>query len=146
MRTINVATVAKTAAIAVVAGGVVLGLAGPANATSGTMAGDPAAAAKYWRYQHYWDDCALMSSADVVGEMTGVEPLEEDIIGMAQSTPSSQGPGPIYIRPADPKNPNSGQGTWFRDIPTLLAQYNVAAVIMDGDIERLERQLGAGTR
>ena len=33
--TINVATVAKTAAIAVVAGGVVLGLAGPANATLG---------------------------------------------------------------------------------------------------------------
>jgi hypothetical protein len=31
------------------------------------MYGDPAAAAKYWRYQKY-DDCVLMSSADVVGQ------------------------------------------------------------------------------
>ena len=36
----------KIAAIAAVAGGVVLGVAGPANATSGTMYGDPAAAAR----------------------------------------------------------------------------------------------------
>jgi hypothetical protein len=83
------------------------------------MFGDPAAAAKYWRYQHYWDDCALMSSADVVGEVTGVAPLEEDIIDMAQSTASSQGPGPIYIRPPD---------------------------LMNGDMERLEQQLGAGSK
>jgi uncharacterized protein YvpB len=144
MRTIKIATIAKAAAFAVVAGGVVLGLAGPAHATSGPMYGDPAAAAKYWRYQQYWDDCTLVASADVVGEMTGVEPSEEDIIERAQSTPSSQGPGPIYTRPADPKDPNSGQGTWFRDIPTLLAQYNVGAVITNGGIEGLEQQLGAG--
>jgi uncharacterized protein YvpB len=67
-----------------------------------------------------------------------------DIIDMAQSTPSSQGPGPIYTRPADPKDPNSGQGTWFRDIPTLLARYNVGAVIINGDIEGLEQHLDGG--
>jgi len=134
----------KIAALAVVAGGVVLGLAGPAHATSGTMYGDPVAAAKYWRYQQYWDDCSLMASADVIGEITGVQPSEEDIIDRAQATPSSQGPGPIYTRPADPKDPNSGQGTWFRDIPTLLAQYHVGARISHGNMERLEQQLGAG--
>ena len=144
MRTITLATIAKTAACAVVAVGVVLGLAGPANATSGTMYGDPAAVAKYWRYQQYWDDCVLVSSADVVGEMTGVEPSEEDIIDVAQSTLSSQGPGPIYTRPAHPKNPNSGEGAWFRDIPTLLARYNVGAVISNGSMEGLEDALGAG--
>jgi hypothetical protein len=69
------------------------------------MYGDPGAAAQYWRYQQNWDDCVLMSSADVVGEMTGVEPSEEDIIDTAHVTPSSQGPGPVYTRPADPKNP-----------------------------------------
>lgn len=142
----KVAIIAKAATVAVVAGGVVLGLAGPANATSDTMYGDPAAAAKYWRYQQYWDDCVLMSSADVVGEVTGVEPSEEDIIEMAQSTPSSQGPGPIYTRPADPTDPNSGQGAWFRDIPTLLARYNVGAVIINGDLGGLEQQLGSGHR
>jgi hypothetical protein len=144
MKTTTIAAIAKTAALAVVAGGVALGLAGPANATSGTMYGDPAAAAKYWRYQQYWTDCALVSSADVIGEVTGAEPSEEDIIDRAQSTPSSQGPGPIYARPPDPNDPNSGDGMWFRDIPTLLAQYNVGAVVSRGSVEELEQQLGAG--
>jgi hypothetical protein len=144
MRAVKIATIAKAIFVAVVATGVVLGLAGPAHATSGTMYGDPAAAAKYWRYQQYWDDCTLMASADVVGEITGVEPSEEEIIDRAQATPSSQGPGPIYTRPADPNDPNAGEGTWFRDIPTLLAQYNVGAVITHGDLEGLEQQLGAG--
>lgn len=116
----------------------------PANATPGATYGDPATAAKYWRYQQYWDDCALMSSADVVGEVTGAEPSEEDIIDMAQSTPSTQGPGPVYVRPADPKSRDAGQGTWFRDIPALLARYNVGATIVDGDVDGLERQLAAG--
>jgi hypothetical protein len=70
VKTIKVAIIAKTVAVAVVASGVLLGVAGPADATTGTMHGDPAAAAKYWRYQQYWDDCTRMSSADVVGEMT----------------------------------------------------------------------------
>jgi hypothetical protein len=144
MKTITIAAIAKTAALAVVAGGVALGLADPANATSGTMYDDPAAAAKYWRYQQYWTDCALVSSADVIGEVTGAEPSEEDIIDRAQSTPSSQGPGPIYTRPPDPNDPNSGDGMWFRDIPTLLAQYNVGAVVSRGSVEELEQQLGAG--
>jgi len=73
-----------------------------------------------------------------------VEPSEEDVIERAESTPSSQGPGPIYTRPANPKDPDSGQGTWFRDIPTLLAQYNVGAVIAHGGMEGLERHLDAG--
>jgi Peptidase_C39 like family len=144
MRTVMIATVTKTATLVLVAGGVVLGLAGPARANSGSMYGDPAAAAKYWRYQQYWDDCVLMSSADVVGEVTGVEPSEEDIIDKAQSTPSAVSPGPVYTRPANPKDPDSGDGAWFRDVPTLLAQYNIRAVVMRGSMEELERQLGAG--
>jgi hypothetical protein len=134
----------KIAAIAAVAGGVLPGVACPANATSGNIYGDPAPAAKYWRYHQYWDDCALMASADVIGEITGMEPSEEDIIDKAQATPSSQGPGPLYTRPADPQDPNSGQGMWFRDIPTLLAQYNVHATITHGGMEELEQQLGVG--
>ncbi len=144
MRTITFTTIAQTAVCVAFAIGATLGLAGPAYATSGTLLGDPAAAAKYWRYQQYWDDCVLVASADVVGEMTGVEPSEEDIIDMAQSTPSSQGPGPIYTRPAHPKDPNSGEGAWFRDIPTLLARYSIKAVIVNGGIQRLEQALSAG--
>lgn len=137
------AVVAVTA-VAVIAGGVMLGSAGPAQASSHTMYGHPAAAAKYWRYQQYWDDCVVMSSADVVGETTGVEPEEEAIIDMAHSTPSSQSPGPIYTRPADPKDPDSGEGAWFRDIPALLARYHIAAVVRHGNIADVEQQLAAG--
>lgn len=144
MKASTIAGIAKTAAVAIVVGGVALGLAGPANATSGAMYGDPAAAAQYWHYQQYWDDCALVSSADVIGEVTGVTPPEEEIIDRAHVTPSSQGPGPIYTRPANPKDPNSGEGMWFRDIPALLAQYNVGATIRNGSIEELEQELGAG--
>jgi hypothetical protein len=144
MRAVKIAAVAKTAALAVIAGGVVLGLAASAYATSGTMYGDPVAAGKYWRYQQYYDDCVIVSSADLVGEVTGEEPSEEDIIDMAQSTPSAVSPGPVYTRPPDPKDPNSGEGTWFRDIPTLLARYNVGAVIRNGSIEEVEQELGTG--
>jgi hypothetical protein len=135
------ATAALTAAASVL-----LGLAGPTHATSGTMYGDPVAVAKYWRYQQYWDDCVLMSSADVIGEVTGQQPSEEAIIDMAQSTPSAFPPGPIYTRPANPNDPNSGEGSWFRDIPTLLARYNIGAVVRHGSIEEVEQQLGAGHR
>ena len=130
-----------------------LGLAGPANAASGTMYGDPAAAAQWWRHQHY-DDCALMASADVVGQMTGTEPTEEAIIKMAQSTPSVAHRGPIYTKPANTTNPNSGKGTNPADIPVLLAKYHIRAVIIDKTtaakngiapgIEGIEQELGAG--
>jgi hypothetical protein len=136
--------IVKTLALAAVAGGVALSAAGPANAVSEIMYGDPAAAAQYWRYQQYSDDCVLMSSADVVGEMTGARPDEEAIIDMAHSTPSTQGPGPIYTRPANPADTKSGEGTWFDDIPALLARYNIGAVVRHGNMRYLEQQLGDG--
>ena len=153
MKTIKIATIAKTATFAAVATAAALGLAGPADAASGTVYGDPAAAAKWWRHQKY-DDCVLMATADVVGQMTGREPSEQAIIKRAQSTPSVVHPGTIYTKPANTKNPNSGMGTSFADIPTLLAQYQVDAVVTnkahaaeDGlvpGMEGLEQQLGAG--
>ncbi|MFZ1179075.1 MAG: C39 family peptidase [Mycobacterium sp.] len=153
MKAVKIATIAKTATLAVVAGALALGLAGPANAAAGTVYGDPAAAAQWWRHQKY-DDCVLMATADVIGQMTSKEPSEQAIIKKAQSTPSVVHPGTIYTKPADTKNPNSGMGTSFADVPTLLAQYKVDAVITnkthaakDGIVpgmEGLEHQLGAG--
>ena len=153
MKTTTIGTIAKTATVAVVAGAVALGLAGPAEAAAGTMYGDPAAAAKYWRYQKY-DDCVLMSAADVIGQITGKEPSERTIISRAQATPSVVHPGSIYTTPVNTRNPNSGMGTSFADIPTLLALYKIDAKITnkthatkDGirpGIEGIEQQLGAG--
>ncbi|KAA1245154.1 hypothetical protein F0Q45_24410 [Mycobacterium simiae] len=146
-------TIAKTAVFATVAGAVALGLAGPADAASGTMYGDPVAAAKWWRYQKY-DDCVIMSSADVVGQITDKEPSEKAIIKVAQSTPSTVHPGSIYVKPADTKNPNSGMGTSMWDVPTLLEHYGVHAKVTDTDdaaqtgiptgMEALEQYLGGG--
>ena len=67
--------------------------------SEGTLYGDPAAAAPYWRYQSYDDDCVEMSVADVVGEITGDQPSEHAIVKLAQSTPSPTHPGPIYAKP-----------------------------------------------
>lgn len=153
MKTSKIANIAKAATLAVVAGAVALGAAGTADAAAGTMYGDPAAAAKWWRYQKY-DDCVLMASADVIGQVTGKEPSEEAIIKMAQSTPSANHPGSIYTKPADTHNPNSGNGTTPADIPTLLARYQIGSVATDKKhapadgfltgMEGLERELGAG--
>jgi len=147
------ATIAKTAALALAAGALTLGLAVPAEAASGTMYGDPAAAAQWWRHQQY-DDCVLMASADVIGQVTGTEPSEDAIIKKAQSTPSVVHPGTIYVKPANTKKPNSGQGTSFGDVPELLAAYKVHAVITnkkhatkDGfavGMPGIEQELGAG--
>jgi hypothetical protein len=153
MKTIKISTIAKAVTFAAVAGALALGLADPAEAASGTMYGDPAAAAQWWRHQQY-DDCAIMASADVVGQETGREPSEPAIIKVAQNTPSAVHAGSIYIRPTDKKNPNSGMGTNPADIPTLLAHYGVKAVITDKHnaahtgvptgLEAVEQQLAAG--
>lgn len=148
------ANIAKTLTLAAAAAAVALGLAAPAGAAASQLTyGDPAAAAQFWRQQQY-DDCVLMSSADVIGEITGVQPSEHDIIEKAQSTPSVTHPGPIYTRPAASSNPESGPGANTADIPELLAQYKIGAVATDKDdaaqagtpagMVGLERALAAG--
>jgi hypothetical protein len=88
VQTIKISTIAKTAIFAVVAGAVALGLAGPADAAAGTTYGNPVAAAKWWRHQKY-DDCILMASADLIGQMTGKEPSEQAIIKRPNRPPAS---------------------------------------------------------
>ncbi|OBK28974.1 hypothetical protein A5634_19425 [Mycobacterium asiaticum] len=133
----KIATAARRVLLTLVtsaaAGSLALGLAAPAEAAAGgILYGDPAAAAKWWRLQKY-DDCAIMATADVVGQMTGSEPSEQAIINVAQSTPSTTHPGSIYIPPADSQNPNSGNGTNRLDLPTLLRHYDIGAQITDAE-------------
>lgn len=150
----KIANITTTLTFAVAAGALALGLAAPAGAAASQLSfGDPTAAAQFWRQQQY-DDCVLMSSADVIGEVTGVQPSEHDIIDKAQSTPSIAHPGSIYTKPAAASNPEYGMGANTADIPELLAQYKVGAVLGDKDdaaqtgspagIPALERALGTG--
>jgi hypothetical protein len=134
----GIATAARAAGVAVFAGAAALSLAmGTAQAApgtpdpprgAGTLYGDPAAAAPFWRYQSYDDDCVEMAVADVVGELTGDQPSEHAIVKVAQSTPSAVHDGPIYTKP---KKRHHGEGTSFEDEPTLLAHYGIHGVYTD---------------
>ncbi len=94
----------------------------------GTLYGNPAAAAAFWRYQGYDDDCVEMAVSDVVGELTGRQPSEQAIVKLAESTPSTVHSGPIYTKP---KKHRPGNGTSFDDEPALLAHYGIHAVTTD---------------
>jgi hypothetical protein len=58
------------------------------TARAGELYGDPATAAPFWRYQELDDDCVEVAAADVVGEVTGREPSEQEMVKVAQTTPS----------------------------------------------------------
>lgn len=127
--------VTRAAGVATLAGAAALVLAvGSAQAApdpprgEGTLYGNPTAAAAFWRYQGYDDDCVEMAVSDVVGELTGRQPSEQAIVKLAQSTPSTVHSGPIYTKP---KKRKPGGGTSFDDEPALLAHYGIHAVSTD---------------
>jgi hypothetical protein len=136
MITVNIRAAARNAArtagfaafAAALTFGFATGLAHADDTTTGGMYGDPAAAAAYWRPQTY-DDCALMAAADVIGEVTGHQVSEQEIIAAAQQLPSQTHPGSIYLVPKDTDNPNTGQGTSSNDLPLLLAHYGVTSTL-----------------
>ncbi len=100
------------------------------------MYGDPSAAAPYWRHQHA-SDCGEMAVADVVGQITGHEPAEQVITALAESTPSTVGPGPIWKTPAN---------TDIRDLPVLLAHYRIKADNIQTNVNALEQDLAEKRR
>jgi predicted double-glycine peptidase len=88
------------------------------------MYGDPTAAAPYWHAQSLEDNCGAMSVADVVGEITGHEPTEQQILAVAEQTPSEMNPGTkIYT-------PNTG-GISVGDLPVLLQHYGIKSETND---------------
>jgi predicted double-glycine peptidase len=93
--------------------------------------GDPSAAAPYWRPQHSFD-CGEMAVADVVGQITGHEPGEEQVTAFAQSTSSTAGSGPILKYTG---------GTDIHDLPVLLAHYQIKSDNVQTSIKALEQDL-----
>jgi Peptidase_C39 like family len=92
--------------------------------TSGVY-GDPAAAAKFWQVQSLEDNCGLMSVADVVGELTGHAPTEEQMVTLAEKTPSGSNPGPIYAPRNDPSHAGDNGGIEMADEVVLLDHYGI---------------------
>jgi len=89
---------------------------------TGGIYGDPAAAAKYWQQQSLEDNCGLVSVADVVGEVTGNEPTEKQMIALAVKTPSGTNPGPIYA------NDGAG-GIEMADEVVLLQHFGIKSAM-----------------
>jgi Peptidase_C39 like family len=98
------------------------------------MYGEPAVAAGFWREQHA-SDCGEMAVADVVGQLTGHQPTEQQITALAETTASTAGPGPIW-KPTE--------FTDIRDLPILLSHYGIRADNVQTDIDVLKQKLGAG--
>lgn len=95
------------------------------------MYGDPVAAAPYWREQH-GSDCGEMAVADVVGQITGREPTEQQMIALAETTPSATGHGPIW----------KPMGTTdIADLPKLLWHYWIRAENIQTHTDALARKL-----
>lgn len=115
--------------------------------------GDPAAAAKYWQQQSLEDNCGLVSVADVVGEITGHAPTEQQVIALAVSTPSGTNPGPIYAPVNDPSHANGTGGIEMADEVVLLDHYGIKSVMTDATthpdqtgLPALERYLTANRK
>jgi predicted double-glycine peptidase len=136
-RLANAARIVGIAVMLSVAAASAVAFAGAAYAAGGRMHGDPVAAAPYWSYQQQDYDCGEMAVADVVGQITGHEPTEDEITAAAGNIPSVSHPGPIY-RP-NGKTKNS-------DLPVLLAHYGVRATAVHTNTDVLAQDLDQGRK
>ncbi len=122
--------IARAAAVATVVSGAALGLAGTANAE---LYGNPEKAAPFWQHQEF-DNCVLMATADMVGEIKGSKISEFEITALATITPSVVHPGTVYIPPIGSLNdPNQGMGTDPVDVLVLLKHYDLSGKL-GGDL------------
>ncbi len=136
-----------TSGLAAVVGAAVtasmIGFAGAAYAAPrtpsppGGMHGDPAAAAPYWRLQRQDLDCGEMAVADVIGQITGNQPTEDEITGAAENIPSGNHAGPIY---------SPSERTSNHDLAVLLAHYGIQSDALTTNLDALERALDQGRK
>jgi hypothetical protein len=127
----------RSIAAAGLVGAAAIGLSGAAHAES---YGDPDAVAGWWEKQAY-NDCAIMAAADVIGQMTGTAPAEDDIVDYAKNTPSVSEPGNMIFKMGDPDT-DPTVGTVFTDLPIVLDHYGVSAqYVRTGTLDQLEQAL-----
>jgi predicted double-glycine peptidase len=110
--------------------------------------GDPVAATEYWREQSLEDNCGLVAVADVVGEITGNEPTEEQMVTLAENTPSVANPGPIYAPRDDPSHAGDNGGVSMRDLVVLLDHFGIKSqkTYAKTGMSALQQYLGDGRK
>ena len=118
--TTRIENAARATLVATALTGAALGLAGTAHAE---LYGNPEEAADFWQHQEF-DNCVLMATADMIGELQGEVISEFEITATASITPSVVHPGTIYIPPIGClDDPNQGMGTDPIDSLVLLEKY-----------------------
>jgi len=100
--------------------------ASPAAASG--VYGNPAAAASNGASRRS-DNCGLMAVADVVGEVTGNQPTEAQMVTLSKNTPSRANPGPIYAPRNDPSHTNGKGGIEVADVLVLLDHYGIKSTM-----------------
>ena len=144
--TTKVAAVSRKAGLAALLSGAaaaaMIGFAGtanaapaPHNAATPGMHGNPTAAAAFWAEQQGDYDCGEMSVADVIGQITGHAPTEQQITATAGSIPSTAHSGPIYTPNGDTSNV---------DLPVLLSHYGIQSTSGSSNLAALEQALDQG--
>src|ERR1700742_3754796 len=114
--------------------------------------GNPSSAARYWEQQSLEDNCGLASVADVVGEITGHEPTEQQVVEVAEATLSQTNPGPIYAPRNYPSHAGGNSGIEMADEVVLLDHYGIkshmtsAAHPQETGLPALEQYLAKGRK
>ncbi|BAX92596.1 C39 family peptidase [Mycobacterium shigaense] len=112
--------------------------------------GDPGLGARFWRAQSKEDNCGLMAVSFIVGERTGNQPTEQDMITLAQNTPSGVNPGTMIYAPSnDPSHAGSNGGVSVEDLVVLLDHFGIKSAMTYGDqtsMQVLQQYLGDGRK
>jgi predicted double-glycine peptidase len=138
LRTKVAAAVLSATAAATVLGFAAVAHAAPSytNSQAG-MHGDPAAAAAFWHFQIAPYACGELAVADVVGQITGHEPSEDEVTTAAEHTPSDKHPGPVYTPTSRTSND---------DLVVLLGHYGVPAGAFHSNLDLIEQDLDHGRK
>lgn len=112
--------------------------------------GDPGPGVKFWHAQSKEDNCGLMAVSFIVGEVTGNQPGEQEMITLAQNTPSGINPGTmIYASSNDPSHAGANGGVSAEDLPVLLSHFGIKSAMTWGDqtsLQGLQQYLGDGRK
>ena len=124
--------------------------AAPTPTTGPGVFGDPGPGVKFWKAQSKEDNCGLMAVSFIVGERTGNQPTEQEMITLAQNTPSSVNPGTmIYAASNDPSHAGSNGGVSVEDLVPLLDHFGIKSAMTYGDqtsMQVLQQYLGDGRK
>ncbi len=91
------------------------------------MYGDPTTNQQYWRAQSS-QNCVLMSTAMVIGQLTGETPTEEDIVAEAVATDSVANPGQKMYQGLQ-----SQDGVNVKDALKMLENHGITATLTEYD-------------